>query len=173
MNWLILQTAGAKSPTLGRNDLHSGSTKNKKLSGISTCSHFKSASFQNVRNFKSKPFLVKCQLSDLAPAASAAYGTLLLSGGFFAFNKSRSKGSLFGGLTGAALMTTAYFLMQEQETRAVGDAIGFGSAFLFSSVFGIRLAATRKLIPSVKGACVNDLGKDEGGARLLIFGLCR
>nr|XP_029119891.1 protein FATTY ACID EXPORT 4, chloroplastic-like [Elaeis guineensis] len=42
----------------------------------------------------------------------------------------------------------AYYLMQSPETKAVGDAIGFGSAFLFAAVFGIRLAATRKLIPS-------------------------
>ncbi|KAL9383044.1 hypothetical protein Peur_023367 [Populus x canadensis] len=90
----------------------------------------------------------KCQLADLAPVTSAAYGVILLGGGLFAFGKSGSKGSLFGGLTGAALMGTAYFLMQAPETKAIGDSLGFGSAFLFSSVFGIRLAATQKLIPS-------------------------
>ncbi|XP_022738933.1 protein FATTY ACID EXPORT 4, chloroplastic-like [Durio zibethinus] len=90
----------------------------------------------------------KSQLADFAPVTSAAYGILLFSGGLFAFSKSGSKGSLFGGLTGAALMTSAYFLMQASETKAIGDALGFGSAFLFSSVFGIRLAATRKLIPA-------------------------
>ncbi|CAK7357544.1 unnamed protein product [Dovyalis caffra] len=233
----------------------------------------------------------KCQLTDLAPVTSAAYGVILLGGGLFAFSKSGSKGSLFGGLTGAALMGTAchlldgscselqkpsgtanhglsqimdctaeidrpkyniraihgetrrwnptssmptvgsilqissvprvdgvsdwsveftgqeifaarklgalqeqelfsinalsrldsafgsaedekiranlrghllsavvavtallkdgaYFLMQAPETKAIGDSLGFGSAFLFSSVFGIRLAATKKLIPS-------------------------
>ncbi|XP_025013057.1 protein FATTY ACID EXPORT 4, chloroplastic [Ricinus communis] len=104
----------------------------------------------------------KCQLIDLAPATSATYGALLLAGGLFAFNKSRSKGSLFGGLTGATLMAAsvflcvggngfqmqAYFLMQREETKAVGDALGFGSAFLFSSVFGIRLVGSRKLIPA-------------------------
>ncbi|MBA0552128.1 hypothetical protein Golob_022967 [Gossypium lobatum] len=62
--------------------------------------------------------------------------------------KSGSKGSLFGGLTGAALMASAYYLMQSTETKAIGDALGFGSAFLFSCVFGIRLAATRKPIPA-------------------------
>ncbi|XP_038687925.1 protein FATTY ACID EXPORT 4, chloroplastic isoform X2 [Tripterygium wilfordii] len=84
----------------------------------------------------------KCQvqLTELAPATSAAYGALLLGGGLFAFSKSGSKGSLYGGLTGAALMTT--------ETKAFGEALGFGSAFLFSSVFGIRLAASRKLTPA-------------------------
>lgn len=45
-------------------------------------------------------------------------------------------------------MGAAYFLMQSPETKDAGDALGFGSAFLFSAVFGIRLAATRKLIPS-------------------------
>ncbi|XWS61458.1 hypothetical protein CRYUN_Cryun07bG0127600 [Craigia yunnanensis] len=90
----------------------------------------------------------KSQLVDFAPVTSAAYGILLFSGGLFAFTKSGSKGSLFGGLSGAALMASAYFLMQASETKEFGDALGFGSAFLFSSVFGIRLAATRKLIPA-------------------------
>ncbi|PON40683.1 TMEM14 family [Parasponia andersonii] len=65
-----------------------------------------------------------------------------------AVTKSGSKGSLFGGLTGAALMASVYFLMQAPETRPVGNALGFGSSFLFSSVFGIRLVATRKFTPA-------------------------
>ncbi|KAL4651141.1 hypothetical protein ACB092_01G138900 [Castanea dentata] len=87
-------------------------------------------------------------LADLAPATSAAYGLLLLGGGLFAYTKSGSKGSLFGGTTGAALMASAYLLMQVPDTKAIGDAVGFGSSFLFSSVFAIRLAATRKLTPA-------------------------
>ncbi|GMI66027.1 hypothetical protein HRI_000272000 [Hibiscus trionum] len=90
----------------------------------------------------------RSQLPDFAPLTSATYGILLFSGGLFAFTKSGSKGSLFGGLTGAALMTSTYFLMQSSETKAIADALGFGSAFLFSAVFGIRLAATRKPIPA-------------------------
>ncbi|KAL1178473.1 hypothetical protein E1A91_A03G093200v1 [Gossypium mustelinum] len=89
-------------------------------------------------------FRCKSQLQDFAPLTSAAYGTLLFSG----VTKSGSKGSLFGGLTGAALMASAYYLMQSTETKAIGDALGFGAAFLFSCVFGIRLAATRKPIPA-------------------------
>ncbi|KAJ8650323.1 hypothetical protein MRB53_003346 [Persea americana] len=88
------------------------------------------------------------QLAELAPAASAAYGTLLLGGGLFAYTRSGSKGSLFGGLSGAVLMGAVYVLLQVPETKYIGDALGFGSAFLFSSVFGIRLAATRKLMPA-------------------------
>lgn len=45
-------------------------------------------------------------------------------------------------------MGAAYVLMQVPETKEIGDALGFGSAFLFSSIFGIRLAATRKLMPA-------------------------
>lgn len=30
----------------------------------------------------------------------------------------------------------AYYLMQSPETKVIGDALGFGSAFLFSAVFG-------------------------------------
>ncbi|KAH8518193.1 hypothetical protein H0E87_000138 [Populus deltoides] len=48
----------------------------------------------------------KCQLADIAPVTSAVYGVILLGGGLFAFSKSGSKGSLFGGLTGAAVMGT-------------------------------------------------------------------
>uniref|UniRef100_A0A1D1XHL8 Monocyte differentiation antigen CD14 n=1 Tax=Anthurium amnicola TaxID=1678845 RepID=A0A1D1XHL8_9ARAE len=87
-------------------------------------------------------------LAELAPATSAAYGTLLFGGGIFAYARSRSKGSILGGLSGAALMAAAYYLMQNPETKAAGDALGFGSATLFSAIFSIRLAATRKLIPS-------------------------
>ncbi|XP_073111973.1 protein FATTY ACID EXPORT 4, chloroplastic [Elaeis guineensis] len=102
-------------------------------------------------DFQKKTVSLHCRaqlLVDVAPATCAAYGTLLLGGGLFAYARSRSKGSILGGLSGAALMAVAYYLMQSPETKAVGDAIGFGSAFLFAAVFGIRLAATRKLIPS-------------------------
>nr|CAH66731.1 H0404F02.7 [Oryza sativa] len=93
--------------------------------------------------------LLRCSaVSELAPTASAAYGVLLLGGGAFAYVRSGSKGSIFGGLSGSALMGIAYYLMQSPETKALGDAVGFGSAFLFASVFGIRLYNTRKLVPS-------------------------
>ncbi|THG09388.1 protein FATTY ACID EXPORT 4, chloroplastic [Camellia sinensis] len=85
---------------------------------------------------------------DLAPATSAAYGVLLLVGGLFAYTRTGSKGSLLGGLTGGSLMAAAYFLMQASEMKEIGDALAFGSTFLFASVFGIRLAATRKIIPA-------------------------
>ncbi|KAE8655232.1 putative LRR receptor-like serine/threonine-protein kinase [Hibiscus syriacus] len=49
----------------------------------------------------------RSQLQEFASLTSATYGILLFSGGVFAFTKSGSKGSLFGGLTGAALMTSA------------------------------------------------------------------
>ncbi|KAH9774755.1 protein FATTY ACID EXPORT 4 [Citrus sinensis] len=100
-------------------------------------------------NFSPRPRPLLCRISqlevaDLAPSTSAAYGILLLLG----VAKSASKGSLFGGLTGAALMASAFFLMQSPDTKAIGDALGFGSAFLFSSVFGIRLVATQRPIPA-------------------------
>nr|CAB3485511.1 unnamed protein product [Digitaria exilis] len=93
--------------------------------------------------------LLRCKaVSELAPAASAAYGVLLLGGGGFAYARSGSKGSIYGGLAGSALMGVAYYLMQSPETKAAGDAVGFGSAFLFACVFGIRLYNSRKLVPS-------------------------
>ncbi|KAI6701890.1 hypothetical protein NL676_011026 [Syzygium grande] len=112
-------------------------------------------------------FRCKAQLGDLAPVTSAVYGSLLLGGGLFAFRRSGSKGSLAGGCTGAVLMATAFYLMQAPETKSIGYSLGFGGAFLFSSVFVsskcydsltlhfdfafgscIRLAATRKLTPA-------------------------
>ncbi|KQJ84166.1 protein FATTY ACID EXPORT 4, chloroplastic [Brachypodium distachyon] len=95
-----------------------------------------------------RAFLRCAAVSELAPAASAAYGALLLGGGALAYARSGSKGSIFGGLTGSALMAATYYLMQSPETKAIGDAVGFGSAFLFACVFGIRLYNTRKLVPS-------------------------
>ncbi|KAI3501535.1 hypothetical protein L1887_29406 [Cichorium endivia] len=92
--------------------------------------------------------ICKSQLVDFAPAASAGYAVLLLGGGLFAYTKSGSKGSLFGGLTGATLMSVAYYLMQSPETKEIGDALAFGASLLFASIFGIRLAATRKAIPA-------------------------
>ncbi|GMP42104.1 hypothetical protein CsSME_00011955 [Camellia sinensis var. sinensis] len=75
---------------------------------------------------------------DLAPATSAACGVLLLVGGLFAYTRTGSKGSLLGGLTGGSLMAM----------KEIGDALAFGSTFLFASVFGIRLAAIRKIMPA-------------------------
>ncbi|PWA97292.1 hypothetical protein CTI12_AA029990 [Artemisia annua] len=63
-------------------------------------------------------------------------------------NKSGSKGSLFGGLTGAVLMSAAYYLMQSPETKELGDALAFGASLLFALVFGIRFAATGKVMPA-------------------------
>ncbi|OMO86797.1 hypothetical protein COLO4_20927 [Corchorus olitorius] len=105
--------------------------KSKDVFGSRICLR-KAKSYSTAR----KRLCCKSQLAEFAPVTSAAYGIILFSGGLFAFSKSGSKGSLFGGLTGAALMATAYFLMQASETKAVGDALGFGSAFLFSCVFG-------------------------------------
>ncbi|KAJ3706906.1 hypothetical protein LUZ61_010611 [Rhynchospora tenuis] len=88
------------------------------------------------------------QLANFAPITSAAYGALLLGGGVFAYLRSGSKGSIFGGISGGALMAAAYYLMQSADTKGIGNAIGFGSAFLFASVFGIRFYNTKKLVPS-------------------------
>lgn len=104
-----------------------------------------------ISNGKSHYYSPRCSsqlASELAPAASAAYGVLLLGGGLFAYTRTGSKGSLLGGLTGAGLMGTAYFLMQASGTKEIGEALAFGSALLFASVFGIRLAATRKIMPA-------------------------
>ncbi|XP_002985108.2 protein FATTY ACID EXPORT 4, chloroplastic [Selaginella moellendorffii] len=94
--------------------------------------------------------VLRCRagLEEIAPATAAAYGLTLLSGGFFAYSRTGSKGSLVGGLTGGIAFAVAYLLMLNPDTKDLANAIGFGVAFLFIAVFGIRLAATRQPIPS-------------------------
>ncbi|KAK1379217.1 protein FATTY ACID EXPORT 4, chloroplastic [Heracleum sosnowskyi] len=106
--------------------------------------------FINLKQEQHKHFNWGSQLTseEIAPVASAAYGVLLLGGGLFAYTRTQSKGSLYGGLTGAVLMGVAYFLMLAPDTKDLGEALAFGSALLFSSIFGIRLAATRKIVPA-------------------------
>ncbi|WOH11666.1 hypothetical protein DCAR_0831156 [Daucus carota subsp. sativus] len=88
--------------------------------------------------------------SEIAPVASAAYGVLLLGGGLFASRGERGSVQLGFGIKPEPYMSVfkAYFLMQAHDTQELGEALAFGSALLFASVFGIRLAATRKIVPA-------------------------
>jgi len=43
----------------------------------------------------------------------------------------------FSEIIWLAFFLQAYYLMQSPETKAAGDAVGFGSAFLFACVFGM------------------------------------
>ncbi|PWA58509.1 TMEM14 family [Artemisia annua] len=109
----------------------------------------RSSSYLTLSSRSNRRHVCKSQLvQDFAPVASAGYAVLLLGGGLFAYNKSGSKGSLFGGLTGAVLMSAAYYLMQSPETKELGDALAFGASLLFALVFGIRFAATGKVMPA-------------------------
>nr|GEU90697.1 protein fatty acid export 4, chloroplastic [Tanacetum cinerariifolium] len=45
-------------------------------------------------------------------------------------------------------MSAAYYLMQSPETKELGDALAFGASLLFALVFGIRFAATGKVMPA-------------------------
>ncbi|XP_061947111.1 protein FATTY ACID EXPORT 4, chloroplastic-like isoform X2 [Populus nigra] len=139
-SFLLIPT---KFPTLNSYSKHINSTALLGFSSFSCLRNRRRSNSIATSFSRGRSLGCKCQLADIAPVTSAAYGVILLG-----VSKSGSKGSLFGGLTGAALMGTAYFLMQAPETKAIGDSLGFVSAFLFSSVFGIRLAATQKLIPS-------------------------
>ncbi|CAH8392471.1 unnamed protein product [Eruca vesicaria subsp. sativa] len=126
------------------------SVRNTKLLGrsVKDCGRNRSGLAKLSRSRRGYGVCCKAELSELAPAVSAGYGVLLLGGGLFAYSKSGSKGSLFGGLTGSVLMSSAYFLTKSPETRVLGDTIGLASAFLFSSVFGFRLASSRKPVPA-------------------------
>ncbi|KAL3678008.1 hypothetical protein R1sor_020964 [Riccia sorocarpa] len=87
-------------------------------------------------------------LAELAPVTAAVYGASLLGGGLFAFTRTGSKGSLGGGVVGGVALGVAFFLMQTPGTKDLGQAIGFGSSVLFAAIFGIRLAATKKVVPA-------------------------
>ncbi|RVW46707.1 hypothetical protein CK203_113656 [Vitis vinifera] len=80
--------------------------KDKTFSSISSTFAASSRTRNRRRVSVSTHFCCNSLLSDLAPATSAAYGAMLLGGGVFAYTRSGSKGSLFGGFTGAALMAT-------------------------------------------------------------------
>lgn len=86
--------------------------------------------------------------SDLAITAAAVYGGLLLGGGFYAYFKTSSTGSLLGGVSGSLLMVLVFYLLLNPDSKDSGEAIGFGTALLFAAVFGIRLVATKKFIPA-------------------------
>uniref|UniRef100_M4EGS4 Uncharacterized protein n=1 Tax=Brassica campestris TaxID=3711 RepID=M4EGS4_BRACM len=83
------------------------SVRNTKLPGrsVSDCGRNWSG-LPKSKSRRGNGLCCKAELSELAPAVSAGYGVLLLGGGLFAYSKSGSKGSLFGGLTGSVLMAS-------------------------------------------------------------------
>ncbi|CAI7845092.1 unnamed protein product [Closterium sp. NIES-54] len=87
-------------------------------------------------------------LGDAAGLTAAAYGASLLFGGLFAYLRTGSKYSLGGGLTGAALFATAFYLIQSAQTESLGNALGFGAGLLFCALFAIRLFLTGKPMPA-------------------------
>ncbi|GJP51856.1 hypothetical protein CLOM_g10986 [Closterium sp. NIES-68] len=87
-------------------------------------------------------------LGDAAGLTAAAYGASLLFGGLFAYIRTGSKYSLGGGLTGAALFATAFYLIQSAQTESLGNALGFGAGLLFCALFAIRLFLTGKPMPA-------------------------
>ena len=93
---------------------------------------------------------------NLAIAATIAYGLLSGLGGIWGYIKSRSKPSLISGCISGGLLLIAA-LMQSQGSSA-GLLLAQVITLLLLIVFAIRLAKTKKLMPSgimlVAGAIV-------------------
>eukprot|EP00250_Pteridium_aquilinum_P004938 c15112_g1_i1 orf=188-703(-) len=123
------------------------------LASFKLCSHRFHGTHQCARAARSRPCVIPVRadaasLSELAPTAAAVYGGLLFGGGLFAYTRSSSTGSLLGGLSGGILMGLVFYLSLNPDMKDLGEAIGFGTALLFVAVFGIRLAATKKVFPA-------------------------
>lgn len=78
--------------------------------------------------------------AESARIAVAAYGIIVAGGGIGAFVKSGSKMSAISGVTAGALLGLAYFKSS--------IPIALGTAAALSAVFGIRLAKSKKFMPS-------------------------
>lgn len=78
--------------------------------------------------------------AETARIAVAAYGVIVAGGGLGAFLKSGSKMSAISGVTAGALLAFAYVKSSVP--------IALGTAAALSAVFAIRLAKTKKFMPS-------------------------
>ena len=75
-----------------------------------------------------------------------AYGLFVEVGGFIGFVKSKSKASLIaGGISGALLLLSGGLVL---IGVAAGGYIGFVVTLVLVVMFGMRLAKTKKFMPS-------------------------
>ena len=75
-----------------------------------------------------------------------AYGLFVEAGGFIGFVKSKSKASLIaGGISGALLLLSGGLAL---IGVAAGGYIGFVVTLVLVVMFGMRLAKTKKFMPS-------------------------
>jgi uncharacterized membrane protein (UPF0136 family) len=74
------------------------------------------------------------------------YAILVSAGGVMGFLKGKSKASLIAGLVSGALMLTSYSI--SLRNTSMGFMMGAGIAGLLLIVFGMRLAKTKKFMPS-------------------------
>lgn len=74
------------------------------------------------------------------------YAILVSAGGVFGFLKAKSKASLIAGLISGALVITAYSI--SKRNPSTGFMVGAAVTGLLLIVFGMRLAKTKKFMPS-------------------------
>lgn len=75
-----------------------------------------------------------------------AYGLFVEAGGFIGFVKSKSKVSLIaGGISGALLLLSGGLVLMEVPA---GGYVGLAVTLILNVMFAMRLAKTRKFMPS-------------------------
>lgn len=78
--------------------------------------------------------------------ASISYGILSILGGIWGYIKAKSQASLISGcLSGILLLFAAWMQLQEYDW---GSVLAKAVTLLLIAVFSVRLAKTRKLMPS-------------------------
>ena len=70
----------------------------------------------------------------------------MMLGGIFGFVKAKSKASLIAGVLSGVLLLVSYFISSDNPNN--GLLIGLGITSLLAITFAIRLAKTKKFMPS-------------------------
>jgi len=101
--------------------------------------------------------LGKMEMIGLSNAILLILSTLVLIGGIIGFAKAKSKVSLISGIVSAALLDVAFFISLNDLKTGLTAGVGITAALLI--VFLIRLAKTRKFMPSgmMVAACILSL----------------
>jgi len=85
-------------------------------------------------------------MQNIVEISLLIYGVLVSAGGVIGFLKAQSKASLIAGLISGALVITAYSI--SRRNPATGFLVGACIGALLLIVFAVRLAKTKKFMPS-------------------------
>ncbi len=85
-------------------------------------------------------------METVARFSLLVYAVLMSVGGIMGFVKGRSSISLIAGLASAAVLVLAYFISISDARN--GLLLGVGVTSVLTFVFAIRIAKTKKIMPS-------------------------